>query len=76
MTFEIFTWITAAVSVAGVVLNIKKHRACFVLWSVTNVAWAAVDFYVGLYAQAALFALYFGLSLWGLRTWSREGAGR
>lgn len=47
-------WALTALSLLGVVLNIKKKRSCFVLWIITNGLWAAVDFYSGLQAQAIL----------------------
>ena len=69
---EIFTWITAGASLVGTVLNIKKHRACFLIWAGTNAFWAAYDFNIGAYAQSALFTVYFLLALWGLREWRKE----
>lgn len=67
--FLIVTWACAVVSVAGVILNIKKKRACFYLWACTNATWTVVDFYEGIYAQSVLFFLYFLLALWGLWEW-------
>lgn len=68
-----FTWIVAILSIIGVVLNVRQDRRCFYLWTGTNAAWAVVDFSQGLYAQAALFAVYFGLAVWGLYAWKRKG---
>ncbi len=66
------TWIFTIISLVGVWLNIRKDRRCFYLWSCTNFAWAVVDFRAGLYAQAALFAIYFCLSIWGLWEWRQK----
>jgi len=63
------TWAIAAASLAGVVLNIYKHRACFALWLASNSAWAVVDFAHGLPAQGTLQVVYAGLSVWGWRKW-------
>ena len=59
-------------SIAGVILNIKKRRECFVIWAFTNFAWMIYDFMIGAYAQAALFAVYFVLAIWGLCEWAKE----
>jgi nicotinamide riboside transporter PnuC len=64
-------WMLTAASLVGVVLNIKKHKACFAIWAITNAAWAVIDYMAGLTAQAALFAIYFCLAIWGLVEWRR-----
>ena len=63
------TWCVTALSIVGTVLNIKKQKCCFAIWCATNGFWAVYDFIIGAYAQAALFAVYLGLSLWGLWEW-------
>lgn len=62
-------WLLTGLSLVGVVLNIKRKKSCFIIWSFTNAAWALIDLYVGLYAQAALFAIYFVLAIWGFMVW-------
>ncbi len=62
-------WLTAAASLVGVWLNIRKLRSCFAVWLVCNGIWAVADFAHGLPAQAALQAVYFGLSIYGLYSW-------
>ena len=64
-------WFLAALSVIGVVLNIKKDRRGFVFWIATNGCWAVIDFRHGLYAQAVLFVIYFILALWGWIRWEK-----
>lgn len=71
MPFEIFKWGLAATSLVGVVANIKKQRWCFHVWACTNAAWALVDIYHEVWAQAALQAVYFGLAIWGLLAWRK-----
>lgn len=62
-------WIITGLSLIGVVLNIKKYRAGFMVWTVTNSYWAVYDFSIGAYAQSALFTVYLVLALWGLWEW-------
>lgn len=64
-----WTWALAALSLLGVVLNIRKDRRCFALWTGTNATWAAVDWCRGLPAQAALMAVYAALAVYGWRAW-------
>lgn len=69
MTIENLGWLLTALSLVGVWLNIKKDVRCFYLWTFTNGSWAAVDWYAGLYAQSALFSIYFVLAIWGIYAW-------
>ncbi len=71
---EIVAWIITALSLCGVVLNIRRRRECFYLWSVSNIGWVAVDFHAGLYAQTALCGIYFVLSIWGIWGWKDKDA--
>ncbi len=65
-------WITTVASLVAVVLNIRKHRACFAIWLVTNLSWTTIDFAHGIYGQAFLQTIYAGLSVWGLIEWRRD----
>jgi nicotinamide riboside transporter PnuC len=64
-------WLLASASLLATVLNIKHRKECFAIWTVTNAAWCVVDVMHGIYAQAALQAVYCGLAIWGLVEWSR-----
>ena len=68
----IVPWVITLVSIIGVVLNIKKKRICWVLWSITNVSWCIYDFRIEEYAQSFLFLVYLGLSIWGIFAWKKE----
>lgn len=65
------TWFITALSLTGVILNIKRKRAGFLVWMVTNSAWAVYDYQIGAYAQSALFAVYLGLAVWGWMEWGK-----
>lgn len=68
-TFDIITWLLNLGALIGVILNIRHHRACFYLWFITNAGWCIVDYHKGIYAQAALFFVYWLLSIWGIFAW-------
>jgi len=70
--FELFTGLLTAPSILGVWFNIKRRRVCFAIWAVTNLSWAAVDFHREIYAQAALFLVYFALAIWGVFEWRKN----
>lgn len=72
MTIETLGWLLTALSLVGVWLNIKKDVRCFYLWAITNSGWVLIDWQAGLYAQSALFAVYFVLALWGIIEWRRQ----
>jgi nicotinamide riboside transporter PnuC len=61
-------------SLAGVILNIRQHRACFFIWCLTNSSWAVIDYSKQLYAQAFMFLVYLALSIWGIIEWKRKSA--
>lgn len=67
------TWVLTVFSIIGVILNIRKNRICFWIWAFTNASWCAVDFYHGLYSQACLFLIYFGLAVYGIWHWRTRG---
>jgi len=64
-----YLWVLTMFSLVGVILNIYKVQWCFWIWAGTNFSWMLVDFYRGIYAQAALFAVYFFLAIWGIVKW-------
>lgn len=66
-----FTWIATIIALAGTVLNCKKIRACFVLWTVTNAMWLAWDYGQGLYSRCVLDFVQLILAIWGLWEWGR-----
>lgn len=69
---EALTWSFTAIAVAGSILNIRKNKACFPVWLVSNAGWIVYNYWKGIPAQSALFVIYTGLSIWGWITWNRE----
>jgi nicotinamide mononucleotide transporter len=69
-------WLTAVAALVGVVLNIHRHVACFWIWAATNAVWVYADIAHGIYPQAALQAVYFALSVYGIWKWSSRAPRR
>ena len=67
-------WITAVAALVGVWLNIKKHVACFWIWTGTNAAWAYVDLVHGIYAQSVLHVIYVALAVYGITQWRERSS--
>ena len=68
------SWIVSGLALIGVVLNIRKEKSCFLIWIFTNSYFCIYDASIGAFAQAALFGIYFLLSVWGIYEWKRETA--
>lgn len=72
----IFTWTATTVALIGTILNCKQIRACFSLWTITNVMWFVWDAYCGLWSRCVLDAVQFVLALWGIYEWKKLDAQR
>ena len=70
---HILPWTFTGISIAGAVLNVKKKRISFLLYTVANIGWICINIYHGIYAQATLFLVFTGLSIWGWLEWGRTG---
>ena len=68
------TWLVASASLFATWLNIRRVRACFLIWLLTNMTWAAYDFAHGLPAQGCLMLTYAALAVWGWVAWGRRGS--
>ena len=73
-TIEIIGWIATAIAVAGVWMNNRRRRACFVLWLISN----AMTF--GIHASAAMWSMatrdlaFFVLAVHGWWLWGPQVA--
>lgn len=65
-------WLITALSIIGAVLNAQKKLSGFYVWLVSNAGWVAYDLYIKNYPQAALFMVYFGISIYGIIIWLKE----
>ena len=70
--FNILTGLLTILALIGVILNIKKKRACFYIWVVTNSSWCIIDFYKGIPMQSILFGIYAVLSVYGIIEWNKK----
>jgi len=68
---EILIWCNTAFAILGTILNAKQIRFGFILWMLTNGAFVIYNIYIKSYPQAALFFVYFGLAIYGWRSWGK-----
>ena len=64
-----FAWIATAIALTGTILNVKKLRACFYLWTITNTMWLIFDIHNNLPSRAILDAVQLALAVWGIWAW-------
>jgi len=67
-----FTWVITVVSLTGTALNVKKHIACFYLWTAGNIAWLSFDLWMGLYSRAMLDLVQLAFAIWGIIAWRKK----
>ena len=65
-------WMMAGVALFGTYLNLKKNRAGFALWMISNLYWMIHNFSIDEYAQCLLYAAFLGLAIWGFLAWKTE----
>ena len=72
MSFDQLSWILVILSLTGNVFVIKKSVIGQWLWAIGNLGWVIFDVSIGAYSQATLFAVYFGMCVWGIIAWTKE----
>ena len=65
-------WVVTIASIIGTVANVYKKSWCFIVWASTNFMWVVYNIHKEIYAQAALWVVYFGLSVWGWCKWKKS----
>jgi len=70
--FEATAWVMTVISIIGTILNIKKKKVCFILWTITNIFWIVYDIHKGAYPQALVFVVYTILAIYGLIEWAKH----
>lgn len=70
---ELFRWLTFAITMVGVSLNIKKNKWCFVLWFLANLAWCLIYLMAGIEQGAVTYVVFCATCVWGWIEWSKGG---
>ena len=62
-------WLVTGICLAGTILNVKRNRWCFHLWTIGNIAWLAIDIRNGMHSRALLDTVQLALAVWGIIEW-------
>ena len=71
-TIEIISVLVTVLAVAGVVLNNRKLRGCFILWMFSNSVCACIHWDAGLYGLMVRDLIFLGLAVEGWKRWGQK----
>lgn len=69
---ELAGWIITAVALAGVVLNNRRRRACFIVWMFSNVGSSLLHAQAGMTALTVRDLSFLALAVHGWFAWGRK----
>lgn len=69
---ELVSIAATALAIAGVALNNRRMRLCFVLWLISNGLCCAIHAHAGLWVLAGRDAVFFALAVEGWKKWGKE----
>lgn len=72
MVWTILSWVMSAIALFGTVLNAERNIYGFLFWLVSNLYMTIRFAYIGEYAQAVLFFIYFILAIRGISAWKKK----
>jgi len=73
---EAAKWMLVAGSLVGTVANVRKRWWGFLIWTVADAGWVAMNVWHRSWSEAALWATFTGLSAWGMVAWRRRKTGK
>lgn len=72
IVWTILSWVMSAVALFGTILNAERNIYGFLFWLVSNLYMTIRFVYIGEYAQATLFFIYFILAIRGIASWRKK----
>lgn len=72
MVWTILSWIMSGVALLGTILNAEMNIYGFIFWLMSNLYMSIRFAYIGEYAQATLFLIYFLLAIRGIIVWQKK----
>ena len=67
---DISGWVMSAASLIAVIFNIYKSKWGFVIWSLTDIGWAAISMYYSIYSQVVMFVIMLVFAIYGFMKWN------
>lgn len=72
LVWTILSWSMSAVALFGTILNAERNIYGFLFWLVSNLYMTIRFAYIGEFAQAVLFFIYFLLAIRGIAAWRKK----
>lgn len=72
MVWTVLSWLMSAIALFGTILNAERNIYGFLFWLVSNLYMTIRFAYIGEYAQATLFFIYFILAIRGIVSWKKK----
>lgn len=72
MVWTILSWLMSGIALIGTILNAERNVVGFLFWLVSNLYMTIRFAYIGEYAQAMLFLIYFLLAIRGISVWQKK----
>lgn len=69
---SIISSIATIVCFAGMILNVKKMKACFIVWLIGNTVWLLIDIYSVAISRVILDIAQQAFNVWGLIEWRKN----
>ena len=60
------------INLLGIYFNIRKLRACFLIWVPSNFIFSFYSWHRDNYSMVALQSCYFLMNIWGLYAWRKQ----
>lgn len=68
---HIVSSIATIICFTGMVLNVKKKKACFVMWLIGNTIWLMIDIHSMAVSRVILDVIQQIFNLWGIIEWRK-----
>uniref|UniRef100_A0A6M3JGW9 Putative nicotinamide mononucleotide transporter n=1 Tax=viral metagenome TaxID=1070528 RepID=A0A6M3JGW9_9ZZZZ len=72
MFIQIISWIATLLCIVAAIMNIYKHKTCFILWFVAAIIFIVVNISLVQWAQVFLFCFNASMSIFGFVKWHKE----
>lgn len=69
---SIISSVATMICLIGMMLNVKKNKACFIMWLIGNMIWLLIDVYSMAISRVILDVIQQIFNLWGIIEWRKN----
>lgn len=69
---NVISTIATIICFAGMILNVKKKKTCFIVWLIGNTIWLLIDIYAVAISRVILDVIQQLFNLWGIIEWKKK----